>query len=59
MPFKSQAQRGFLFANHPDIAKKWAAEYGNGLSTPKIPRMKLSQLAKVAKSKGESKWAKK
>lgn len=27
MPFKSEAQRGFLFARHPDIAKRWAREY--------------------------------
>lgn len=26
MPFRSTAQRGFLFANHPDIAKRFAAE---------------------------------
>ncbi len=25
MPFKSKAQRAFLFAKHPDIAKRWAA----------------------------------
>jgi len=29
MPFKSEAQRGFLFANHPEIAKRWAREYPN------------------------------
>lgn len=26
MPFKSQAQRGFLFANHPGIARRFADE---------------------------------
>jgi hypothetical protein len=26
MPFKSAKQRRFLFARHPKIAKKWAAE---------------------------------
>lgn len=34
MPFRSQSQRRFLFANHPDIAKRWAHEYpgsNNGL----------------------------
>lgn len=29
MPFKSNAQRRFLFANHPEIAKKWAKEFPN------------------------------
>ena len=26
MPFKSKKQKGFLFANHPEIAKRWAKE---------------------------------
>ncbi len=26
MPFKSQAQMGYMFANHPSIAKRWQAE---------------------------------
>jgi len=28
MPFKSTAQRKFLFANHPKLAKSWASKYG-------------------------------
>ena len=28
MPFKSEAQRRFLWANRPDIAKRWANEPG-------------------------------
>lgn len=28
MPFKSKAQMRFLFAKHPDIAKRWADKYG-------------------------------
>jgi hypothetical protein len=27
MPFKSEAQRRFMWAKHPEIAKKWAHEY--------------------------------
>ena len=27
MPFKSQAQKRLMFAQHPDIAKRWAKEY--------------------------------
>lgn len=27
MPFKSEKQRRFLWASHPDIAKRWAHEY--------------------------------
>ena len=28
MPFRSDKQRRFLYANHPEIAKKWAKKYG-------------------------------
>ncbi len=26
MPFQSKAQEGFLWANHPDIARRWQRE---------------------------------
>lgn len=26
MPYKSEAQRKFMWAKHPEIAKKWAAK---------------------------------
>ena len=41
MPFKSKAQRRFLFSQHPEIANKWLKE------TP--PNKKLPE--KVAKPK--------
>lgn len=28
MPFKSDKQRKWMFANHPEMAKRWAAEGG-------------------------------
>lgn len=28
MPFRSQAQRRFMYARHPEIAKRWRKEYG-------------------------------
>lgn len=28
MPYKSEKQRRFMHAKHPDIAKRWDAEYG-------------------------------
>lgn len=34
MPFKSQAQRRFMFARHPQIAKRWAKKYGADGSLP-------------------------
>lgn len=34
MPFKSTAERGFLFANKPDIARRFAAETPKGAKLP-------------------------
>ena len=28
MPFKSEKQRRYLFANEPELAKKWSSMYG-------------------------------
>ena len=30
MPFKSEKQKKFLFANKPEIAKRWAKKYNKG-----------------------------
>lgn len=29
MPFKSEKQRRYMYANEPEIAKKWSKKYGN------------------------------
>lgn len=29
MPFKSEKQRKFLWAKHPEIAKRWTKKYGS------------------------------
>jgi hypothetical protein len=34
MPFQSKAQRAFMYANHPAIAKRWSAEYPNQGALP-------------------------
>lgn len=34
MPFQSQAQRRFMYAKHPEIAKRWSAEYPNQGALP-------------------------
>lgn len=31
MPFRSEKQRKYLWAKHPDIARRWAHEYGSKL----------------------------
>jgi len=30
MPFKSSAQRAWMYANHPEMAKRWEAETPSG-----------------------------
>jgi hypothetical protein len=35
MPFKSSAQRRFMFAKHPKIAERWAHEYPHQGKLPK------------------------
>ena len=34
MPFKSKAQRRFMYAKHPEMAKKWEAETPTGTRLP-------------------------
>lgn len=29
MPFKSEKQRRFMYAKHPEIAKRWTKKYGS------------------------------
>lgn len=29
MPFRSEEQRRFMWSQHPDIARRWTAEYGS------------------------------
>lgn len=36
MPFKSEAQRKWMFANHPEMAKKWAAHTPKGKLPKKV-----------------------
>lgn len=50
MPFVSEAQRRFLWANHPQIAKRWAAH------TPKSKKLPLhAKQAMLAYHKAKSK----
>ena len=32
MPFKSEAQRKYLWANEPEIARDWTDTYGSGIA---------------------------
>ena len=40
MPFKSKAQRGFLFANNPKVAKEFAAATPKGAKLPEHVKKK-------------------
>lgn len=35
MPFKSQAQRKFMYAKHPEMAKEWEDKTPKGKPLPK------------------------
>ena len=48
MPYKSEAQRKFMHAQHPEIAKRWDKEYG---STPVARKKKHWRRELFAKKK--------
>lgn len=47
MPFQSKAQARFMFSQHPDMAKRWAAETPSIKSLPehkkKKPRLGMAK----------------
>ena len=43
-PFKSKAQKRFLYAKKPSIAKRWTKKYGSGSSLPE--KLKVSKKKK-------------
>jgi len=43
MPFKSKAQQGFMFANMPKTAKKWAKETPGMKSLPARAKKKKAK----------------
>jgi hypothetical protein len=40
MPFKSEAQRSFMWVRHPGIARRWSVEYPVGRKLPARVLMK-------------------
>ena len=40
MPFKSVKQRKFMYAKHPDIAKRWTKKYGSKVLKAKRKKAK-------------------
>jgi hypothetical protein len=54
MPFKSESQRRFLWAKHPDIAKRWAAEYPGQKNLPKhVAKKKAKPKKRKTKKRGK------
>ena len=41
MPFKSEKQRRYLFANEPEVAKRWTDKYGSKPQPKKKTKLKL------------------
>ena len=42
MPFRSEQQRRYMYAKHPQIAREWTARYGSKPRPKKIRRTKTS-----------------
>ena len=51
MPFKSDAQRAFMYSQHPGIAKKWRKESGPQTDLPKKVTSKKSSYSGMTKEK--------
>ena len=47
MPFKSEKQKKFMFANKPDIAKKWTEKYGSKPEDEKKKKNKKQALRMI------------
>lgn len=51
MPYKSEKQRRFMHAKHPDIAARWDEKYGGKVIGRKKPRKAKEAVSKRAASK--------
>lgn len=51
MPFKSQAQRRFMYAKHPEIAKEFESKTPKGKSLPEHVASKRSKQVAAIKKK--------
>ena len=51
MPFKSEAERRFLWAKHPEIAQRWSDKYGSGKGLPMHVKTKTRRDAVLSRMK--------
>ena len=53
MPFKSEAQKKFLYVNHPEIAERWSKHTSDNAKLPErvsqAPRKKQKRVADIYK----------
>jgi len=54
MPFKSDAQRAFMYSQHPEIAKRWRKESGPQTDLPEHKNKKKNHKALEGLRKAKS-----
>lgn len=47
MPFKSQAQRSWMYANHPRMAKRWQSETPAKPLPQHVPKKKTTPYSRM------------
>ena len=59
MPFRSSAQRGFMYAKHPEIAKRWQKHTPKGITLPDhvekksaVPGITIKEAANIGSAAG-------
>jgi hypothetical protein len=51
MPFKSEAQRRYMWSQHPDIAKRWAHEHPGQHDLPGHVKRRKTDWKKAEKTR--------
>lgn len=49
MPFKSEAQRAYMYSKHPEIAKRWEKETPKDKLPEHVKNPKLEAMKKILK----------
>ena len=56
MPFKSQAQRRFMYAKHPEMAAEWESHTPKGAKLPQHVKKRKKRIKKAAEACGVPAW---
>jgi hypothetical protein len=54
MPYKSEAQRRFMHAQHPDIAERWDKEYSSTHLPERAPKRTRARRREVIRRRAAS-----